>query len=276
MSARELFSATWESVRDLERERVVAILPIGAIEAHGPHLPLGTDVVIAEAMAKAGAERLAARGQNALLLPPLAYTAAPFGAAFPGTISLAPATVTAVVTDIGRSLAAHGIPLLAFANAHLDPAHLASLHEAAAALRGNGAIGVAFPDLTRRRWASRLTAEFQSGACHAGCYETSIVLAERADLVGDEVRRTLPPIPRSLVAAIRAGKRTFEEAGGARAYFGDPAAASAKEGERTIAVLAGILADAVLEALEALEARETARRVAAGGDASSIPEGGER
>jgi creatinine amidohydrolase len=273
MPIRELFSETWESVRALARERLIAILPVGAIEAHGPHLPLGTDVVIAEAMARAAAARLAARGQETLLLPALAYTAAPFGAAFPGTISLAPATVTAVVTDIGRSLAAHGIPLLAFANAHLDPAHLASLHEAATALRGAGEIAVAFPDLTRRRWASRLTAEFQSGACHAGCYETSIVLAERAECVDDEVRRALPPVPYSLVAAIRAGKRTFEEAGGPRAYFGAPAAASAEEGERTIAVLAGILEDAVLEALEA---REAARGVVAGGDANSIAAGGER
>jgi creatinine amidohydrolase len=270
---RDLSTLSWEAVRELDPTRLVAILPVGAIEAHGPHLPVGTDVIIAEAMARAGAARLAARGQHALLLPPLTYTAAPFGAAFPGTISLAPATVTAVVTDIGRSLAAHRIPLLALANAHLDPAHLSSLHDAAAALRGAGEIAVAFPDLTRRRWASRLTAEFQSGACHAGRYETSVVLAERAEAVDDGIRRALPPIPASLVTAIRAGKRTFAEAGGPRAYFGDPAAASAAEGERTVAVLAGILEDAVLEALAA---REAARRVVAGGDASSISDGGAR
>ena len=79
MANRELAELTWEEVRDLERARTVAILPVGALEAHGPHLPLATDVIIARAMARAGAERLAARGIGAVLLPPLPYTAAPFG-----------------------------------------------------------------------------------------------------------------------------------------------------------------------------------------------------
>lgn len=47
---------TWPEVEALERDRCVPILPLGAIEAHGPHLPLHTDVIIAEAMATAGAE----------------------------------------------------------------------------------------------------------------------------------------------------------------------------------------------------------------------------
>ena len=60
------------------RGPVVAILPLGAIEAHGPHLPVGTDVWIAEAMARDGAERLGAEGIAVLILPPLAYAPAPF------------------------------------------------------------------------------------------------------------------------------------------------------------------------------------------------------
>jgi creatinine amidohydrolase len=95
----------------------------------------------------------------------------------------------------------------------------------------------------------RLTEEFQSGACHAGRYEGSIVMAERADLVRESVRRGLPANPASLSTAIREGKRTFEEAGGARAYFGWPADATAEEGRATIAALGAILADAVLDAL---------------------------
>src|SRR6266571_4792486 len=113
---------TWPAVRDLPAEQTVAVLPTGAIEAHGPHLPLGTDIVIAEAMARAGAERLAGRGLHVLVLPSL----------------------RAAVDEVASS--------------------------------GGGTL--VFPDLTRRRWAARLTAEFQSGACHAGRYEGSIVLAE--------------------------------------------------------------------------------------------------
>ena len=86
MAVHSLASMTWLAVRDLPAGRTVAILPTAALEAHGPHLPLGTDIIIADAMARAGAARLAARGLEILLLPPLPLAPAPFAAAFPGTI----------------------------------------------------------------------------------------------------------------------------------------------------------------------------------------------
>ena len=123
MATRELAEMTWEEVRDLDRGRTVAVLPVGAIEAHGPHLPLSTDVVIAHAMAQRGASRIAAQGMGAVLLPPLPFTAAPFGAAFAGTLSVAPSVVTALLVELGRELTRHGFAAMAIANAHLDPAH---------------------------------------------------------------------------------------------------------------------------------------------------------
>src|SRR5213083_1028667 len=78
MAVLDLAHLTWEEVRDLDRTKTVAIVPVGAVEAHGPHLPLATDVIIAEAMARAAAARLAARGHEAVLLPAIAYTAAEF------------------------------------------------------------------------------------------------------------------------------------------------------------------------------------------------------
>ena len=250
MPNRELAEMAWEEVRDLDRARTVAILPVGAIEAHGPHLPLATDVVIAEAMARAGAARIEARGMTAVTLPPLAYTAAPFGAGFAGTISIAPATVTALVLDLARELTRHGFAALALANAHLDPAHLATLGDAVRQASAQRLLPVVFPDLTRKPWASRLTEEFRSGACHAGRFEGSIVLAARPDLVREPARLSLTPNPASLSTAIRNGARTFEEAGGPRAYFGWPADATAEEGHTTIEALGHILADAVREWLK--------------------------
>ena len=250
--ARQLAEMTWEEARDIDRGRTVAVLPVGAIEAHGPHLPLATDCVIAEAMARAAAERLDGRGIPAVVLPVFPYTRAGFASGFAGTISSSAAGVTAIVADIARSLRGQGFRALAIANAHLDPEHLASLHAAREVAVEEGIV-VVFPDLTRRPWGGRLTEEFKSGACHAGRFEGSVVLAERPDLVRDELRRELPANPRSLSAAIAEGKRTFEEAGGPRAYFGDPAAASAREGEDTIAALGAILADAVVEALDESE-----------------------
>jgi creatinine amidohydrolase len=240
-----LAAMTWEEARDAAGPRSVAVLPVGAVEAHGPHLPLETDVIIAAAMARAGAARLVARGRSAVVLPPLAYTAAPFAQGFAGTVSLRPDTVTATVLDIARALARHGFGVLALANAHLDPTHLASLDAAVGAIRSAIGLAVAFPNLTAKPWALRLGDEFRSGACHAGRFETSIVLAERPELVRETTMAALPGNTASLSRAIRDGKQSFEEAGGAQAYFGFPAQATAKEGRATVEVLGAILEEAV-------------------------------
>src|SRR5512134_2496561 len=138
---------TWEEARDAVGPGAVAVLPVGAIEAHGPHLPLETDVIIAQAMARAGAARMAARGVSVVVLPSLTYTAAAFAQGFAGTISLRPETVTAILVDIAGSLARHGCEVLAIANAHLDPTHLGSLDAAAVAIRRDAGLAVAFPNL---------------------------------------------------------------------------------------------------------------------------------
>ena len=179
------------------------------------------------------------------MLPPLTYTAAPFAHGFAGTLSLRPETVTATVLDIARGLAQHGFGVLAIANAHLDPGHLVSLEAAVDAIREDGGIAVAFPNLAARPWALRLSEEFRSGACHAGQFETSIMLAERPELVRDAIRAALPPVPASLSRAIRDGKSSFEEAGGGRAYFGFPSQATAQEGRATVEILGAILDEAV-------------------------------
>jgi creatinine amidohydrolase len=252
MPVYSLASLTWTAVRELPAARTVAVLPAGAIEAHGPHLPLATDVIIAEAMARAGAGRLAARGLHVLLLPALTFAPAPFAAEFPGTLDVPPEATTMIVGAVLHNLAAHGCRAAAIANAHHDPAHVAALRRAVGEIDRPGLAAV-FPDLTRRRWAERLTAEFRSGACHAGRYETSIVLAERPDLVRTDVMSTLAPNPRSLVDAIRDGRTTFAAAGGPNAYFGCPAEATAEEGRAIVDTLGDILAEAVIEAIEPTE-----------------------
>jgi creatinine amidohydrolase len=250
MPVHELRAMVWPDVEALPADRTVAILPTGAIEAHGPHLPLGTDIVIAEAMARAGAARLSSSGLHVLLLPALCYAPAPFAAGFAGTIDTPPAATTAVVVGIARSLAAHGIRVVAVANAHHDPAHVAALRAAAAELAPDPSVMLAFPDLTRRRWAERLTDEFRSGACHAGRYEGSIVLAEQPAQVRQDAMRQLPPNARSLVDAIRGGQQSFAAAGGAAAYFGAPADATEAEGRATIETLGLILDEAIRECLK--------------------------
>lgn len=250
MAVHQLISMGWPEFERLPPERLMAILPLGAIEAHGPHLPLGTDIVIAEAMANAGARRLSARGFDVVVLPCVPVAPAPFAAAFAGTIDTPAAATSALVTGIARSLTRHGVRVTALANAHHDPAHVAALRAATAAVNSDGGAAVVFPDLTRRRWASRLSQEFQSGACHAGRYEGSIVLSQTPEWVSHDRMRALPPNPSSLVDAIARGDRTFAQAGGPQAYFGWPADATADEGRQLVETLGQILEEAVIEAVE--------------------------
>jgi len=245
----KLGDLTWPEAEAAWKSGAVAVLPVGATEAHGPHLPIQTDVVIAEAMAREGARLLEAQGIRTLILPSIAYSVAEYAGGFAGTLSISPEAASTVLLDLAKALARQGARCLAVANAHLEPAHIASIAATVEHVRQTGLLPVAFPDVTRKPWALRLSEEFRSGACHAGRYEGSIVMAERPDLVREEVRKKLPPNPASLSTAIREGKRTFAEAGGPEAYFGWPADATAEEGRRTVAILGGILEEAVMNCL---------------------------
>jgi creatinine amidohydrolase len=90
---------------------------------------------------------------------------------------------------------------------------------------------------------------FKSGACHAGAYETSIVMARDPALVDEDARGSLPAVPISLSEALRRGVTRFRDMGLDRAYAGAPAAATAAEGHRLLDLLADMVATEVLEAL---------------------------
>src|SRR4029078_12645818 len=115
-----------------------------------------------------------------------------------------------------------------------EPAHDAAVR--AVAVGRDKQVSVACP-LTRK-WARTLDAEFKSGACHAGLYETSIMMAAAPEMVDDAVRGVLPAVPISLSQQLAAGVTTFAEMGMELAYAGDPAAATVEEGERMIQRLA--------------------------------------
>ncbi len=253
----------------------VALWPIGSTEAHGPHLPLGTDVIIAAETCR----RVAARGLvgpdgaplEVLEYPPLAFTLTDFAAPFPGTITLPRDSVLAYVRDVALGLARSGVRAVCLVNAHLEPAHRFLLRDAVKAARAATAAatsdapepaGVAAPvglaDPADARWARSLGEEFASGSCHAGQYETSLVLAAAGALVDAERARALPTLPIDLVARIRGGARDFAEAGAVDAYCGAPAEASRDEGEARYARLVELVELVVGELLAPSPAAATA------------------
>ncbi|HWC77192.1 MAG TPA: creatininase family protein [Blastocatellia bacterium] len=240
---------TWKEARESLARGVVVILPVGSTEAHGPHLPLDTDVIISDEMSRRAASKLASRGIEAFVMPPVAYSVTDFSADFPGTVSIAKETATALLRDLCLSLYSQGARLVVIANSHLEPEHVASINEAIALVRQKTGHQVAFPDKRRRRWAETLSDEFRRGDCHAGSYETSLVMAARPELVREEIRQSLAPVPISIAEKIREGSRSFTEAGGTEAYFGSPRSASPEEGEVLYDALSDMLVLAVVEAL---------------------------
>jgi creatinine amidohydrolase len=220
----------------------VLLLPVGAVEPHGPHAPLGTDELISAGMCTRAAERLDGDPDlRVLVLPTLNYGVTDMGARFPGAISISADTLRALVIDVCRALRDHGLHRIIVVNNHFEPAHVTALRAAA------GEAGVALLDLLRRANVARLTDEFRSGSCHAGQYETSLVLADRPDLVDTAVMRELPPVHVDLPAAMSAGHADFADLGMDRAYCGSPASATAAEGTSTFDTLADLLVELIRE-----------------------------
>lgn len=262
----ELAKATWPEARELFDARTVALIPIGSTEPHGPHLPLDTDVTIALAQSRRAAERLGAAGVRSVILPPVAYGLTHFTAGFEGRVSLRPGTLWALLEDVVLSLEEQGVRRIVFSNGHLEPAHVKVLRGVAAdhpvaAERGTAPVvaEVVFPDNTRRRWAATLGDEFAGGDCHAGRYETSIVLAADPDAVREGERAALPDLRIDLIEKMRAGVTSFRDAGAADAYCGDPASAGAEEGGALVEALATMILESVREAWPELLGEEAQR-----------------
>lgn len=241
---------TWPEAKGLFARDPVALLPVGATEAHGPHLPLDTDVTIATAQARRAAELLDEAGVTTLVMPPIAYTLAQFAFGFPGTITIRPTTLWNLVEDVVESLEQHGVRRVVLCNSHLERQHVELLRGVCkdhAELTKSRA-QLLFPDITRRRWAGTLGDEFKSGDCHAGRYESSIVLAADGGSVREEERRRLAPKDVGLVEKMLGGAADFIEVGADEAWCGDPASASAEEGEALLDQLGRIVATTALEA----------------------------
>src|SRR4051812_12754133 len=238
-------TATLRALLD-DKKPLVALVPIGSTEPHGPHLGLGTDVLISAAACVRATELFARKGPlNAVIAPAVPYGVSECAQGFAGAVSVPAAVLTAYLAAICDGLLAQGVRHVCLVNNHLEPAHDAAVR---AVLDGRtGKVSVACP-LTKK-WARTLDAEFKSGACHAGLYETSIMMAAAPELVDDAMRSVLAPVPISLSKNLEAGITTFAAMGMDLAYAGDPASASVEEGERMIQRLAEMVVGEVRESL---------------------------
>lgn len=235
----EARTLSWPRVKSLADAGAFALLPIGSTEAHGPHLPLSVDVVIAEEVCHRVAKKVR---REVVMFPAITYALTDFAAPFAGTVSLNADVARALITGVLSGIASGGFQTIVVVNHHLEPAHFRVVHEAARAVTSARVI---VADHRRPPTGPLLGHEFMHGGAHAGEYETSLMLAAAPHLVDEAARVALPDVNVSLVDAIKTGAKNFVEAGGPDAYFGTPARASAQEGDR----LFEILSDAVVSLL---------------------------
>ena len=202
------------------KEDPLVILPVGATEEHGSHLPLGTDSFQAEEVVRRVAERF-----GALVLPPVRYGECRSTRNFPGTISLRSETVQAIITDIVSELARNGVRKVLVLSGHAGSGHMAAIklgaHRAVEANPELRAMVLSDYDIAYDLAGK----EFPANDGHAGQIETSRVLGIMPDLVGPDrpVGATRPP--RFMVLP---DPERFIPTG----VMGDPTGASAEKGRR--------------------------------------------
>lgn len=236
---------TWTEVDEALKDRPVALLPVGATEAHGPHLTLSADTVIAHEAARRAAAKLKLHGVPALILPALPYSVCEYASGFPGTLGIGVETAALLLRDVAVA-ASKRFRAVAFVNVHLEPLHLEALKKGVELARAAG-VSVTCPDITKKRWAETLGQAFLQGD-HGGAFETSLVMAASPESVRERERISLPPME-GMNAAMKKGAKTFAEAGAEDGYFGDPTAASAEDGKAIFEALGKILSISIVEHL---------------------------
>jgi len=189
------------------------MVPVGSTEQHGPHLPLDTDTRIAEAVARATADRL-----DSTVAPPIAYGAAGEHRGFPGTVSIGTDALQTVLVEYGRS-AFDWAKRLVFVNGH--GGNVDALRTAVALLRREG------------RDAAWCTPAAAGADAHAGHTETSVLLHLSPQLVRlDRCRPGNTERLAELMPRLRAdGVAAVSDSG----VLGDPTTATPAEGARLLA-----------------------------------------
>lgn len=212
--------------------RSILIQPLGAIEQHGPHLPLSTDSVVATAVAEAAVDQYGDE-VDAWLLPTLEYTKSNEHAWSPGTIWLSVTTLLAVLDDIARCVATTPAKRLVFLNGHGGNSALANVANREIRLKHGLMTFLAHPGVPPDQGGVSPASELGMGV-HGGTDETSIMLHLAPELVRMELAERRVPEKIALNQYVRFGGRVsfgwlsndFFPDG----YIGDPTPATAELG----------------------------------------------
>jgi creatinine amidohydrolase len=238
--------------------QALVILPVGVVEEHGAHLPLGMDSFAAEAYAAAAAPVLEEQGYEVVVAPTIHYGVARAAIDFPGTLSLEPQTLRSMVVEIGRSLARHGLDRQVILNGHRDVAHMKALDDARATLVEENTTRVLCagfahdPAITAACYREGVRQLYQSPRPdregHGGESETAVALHAFPDLVNTKVIEQLSPNFDYDVEAFRNETKDYGTLSGGRGYFGSPQAARPETGKLLVEIRGRNIAQLILRA----------------------------
>jgi len=230
---------TWPEVERIVSKTPIALLPFGAIEEHGPHLPLGTDALAAGSLAS-----LICEAADVIELPVMPYGQVWSLEHFDGSLSVSDETLISLVLELAQGLERVGVQGIVLLSAHLGNA--AALKKASRALEERGgipALVLVYPGLSAVAREVREAPESHPAIMHADELETSIMLALHPDQVCmDDAVAEYPDYPPHFdVAAVR--WNTVSDSG----VFGDATAATAAKGEvlvsRVVDTAASLISD---------------------------------
>ncbi len=185
---------TWPEVAERAGEDPVCVIPVATLEDHGYHLPIDTDVVIAETLAERAVER---RSETALLLPTVTHGYTPHHMDFPGPITIDWKRFVDHLLDIGKSLLHHGFRRILFVNGHGSNVPLVDMAARLLMLERRDVTAATFWYLSTPESAELLArtrhSDSPGGMAHACELETSLYLAIRPELV--QMDRAVREIP---------------------------------------------------------------------------------
>src|SRR5687768_7496962 len=237
---------TWTDIDALNRDRTLFVLPVGMLEEHGPHLPVGTDTFGVNYESRTVAERLAVAlpEWDLVLMPMVHYGSSGANqignvAVHPGTYGLRQSTLRSLIADIGGQIAQNRFKWIFVMNGHGAPTHHVAVNEACDFVSATFTVkmlnisGLFNADPAIQSKGQRIDAKYFSAAdlasfgadVHAGVSETSAVLAVRPDLV----RSTYKTLP-TLRAENMKERQELARKPGWPGYFSAPARAHADYG----------------------------------------------
>lgn len=227
----------------------VIVIPLGAVEQHGPHLPLNTDLVVAEAVSREAVVQASAE-TDVWVLPALPFTKSNEHAWAAGTVWLSATTLLAVLDDIGRSIAATPARRVLFINGHGGNSALVSVANRELRLAHGLMTFLAHPQVPADQGGTSAASELGMGV-HGGMDETSMMLHLRPDLVDMSLARRSVPENLAQNTHVRFGGTVsfgwLSNDFGPDGVIGDPTGATAEIGrtmfESAVTTLASVIAE---------------------------------